>query len=255
MNCENISNLMHGYLDNELDLPATLAVEAHLQACLVCQETFQKLSRLRNGIRREMSYHAAPDALRARLQQPNGKITATRHDENWIKSLLASLPLPKQAAAIAALILAIGLGWQINQLSSLQQLSDAVVANHVRSLMADHLTDVASSDQHAVKPWFNGKLDFSPQVLDLTEQGFPLVGGRLDYLHTRAVTALIYRRRQHIINVFIWPEILNETPADYSSARNGYNLLAFKTHGMNYWIVSDLNTKELMDLKKLLYLP
>lgn len=125
-----------------------------------------------------------------------------------------------------------------------------LTSSHVRALMANHLTDVASSDQHTVKPWFQGKLDYSPPVRDLGAQGYPLVGGRLDYLSDRAVAALVYRRHDHLINVFVWPDpaVAQRTP----SAHQGYNVLNWSGGGMQYWAVSDLNTAELQTLGSLL---
>lgn len=125
-----------------------------------------------------------------------------------------------------------------------------LTGNHVRALMANHLTDVASSDQHTVKPWFQGKLDYSPPVQDLTAQGFPLVGGRLDYLSGRAVAALIYRRHDHLINVFVWPDSGNSQRT--LSARQGYSVFHWRSNGMQYWAVSDLNPAELQTLAGLL---
>ena len=127
------------------------------------------------------------------------------------------------------------------------RVAEEIVSGHVRALMANHLTDVASSDRHTVKPWFNSKIDFSPRVIDLAAQGFPLIGGRLDYVANRAAAALVYRHDRHVINLFIWP-----APADQSSdakalERNGYNIVHWATAGMEYWAVSDLNS---MDLKK-----
>jgi anti-sigma factor RsiW len=125
-----------------------------------------------------------------------------------------------------------------------------VVSAHVRSLMAEHLTDVASSDRHTVKPWFNGKLDFSPEVKDLATDGYPLVGGRLDYVGGRGVVALVYRRGNHPINVFIWPEPDVPDGADEESSLRGYNVIRWRRSGMRYWAVSDLNLAELRELTR-----
>jgi anti-sigma factor RsiW len=120
-----------------------------------------------------------------------------------------------------------------------------VIAGHVRSLMVNHLTDVASSDRHTVKPWFEGSLDFSPPVPDLTTQGFPLIGGRLDYLASHPVAALVYRRHQHAINLFIWP-ITRDTPRQQQHVtRQGYNLITWTTADLAYWAISTLNMAEL----------
>jgi anti-sigma factor RsiW len=133
--------------------------------------------------------------------------------------------------------------------------SQEVVSAHVRSLMAQHLTDVPSSDRHTVKPWFNGKLDFSPEVMDLAGDGYPLVGGRLDYIGGRGVAALVYQRGQHPINVFIWPEPEARGGGDGESSIRGYNVIRWRDSGMRYWAVSDLNLPELQELARDLQRP
>jgi anti-sigma factor RsiW len=131
-----------------------------------------------------------------------------------------------------------------------QFLATQLIASHVRSLMANHLTDVASSDQHTVKPWLDAKLDFAPAVVDLSSEGFPLIGGRLDYLDNRAVAALIYQRRKHFINLFVWPAAPNETGTPKTITRQGYQLLHWVDSDFNYWAVSDVNETDLQAFKQ-----
>jgi anti-sigma factor RsiW len=131
-------------------------------------------------------------------------------------------------------------------------LAHEVLAGHLRSLMPGHLMDVASTDQHTVKPWFNGRVDFSPPVSDFAAAGFRLAGGRLDYLDGRTVAALVYRRRKHIVNVFVWPAAESGESTIDSTAMDGFNLMHWRRGGMNVWLVSDLNPAELRDLARLL---
>src|SRR6185503_12846278 len=160
-------------------------------------------------------------------------------------------------AIAAALILALsgGLLWKIlaarSQSNTDDLLAQEVVSSHIRSMMLNHLVDVPSSDQHTVKPWFNGKLDFAPDVKDLVDQGFPLVGGRLDYVDNRAVAALVYQRRKHSINLFIWPSS-DAAKSTQQFSVNGYNIIHWTNSGSTYWAVSDVNSTDLSEFAKLL---
>ncbi|MCS6304261.1 MAG: anti-sigma factor [Nitrospira sp.] len=164
------------------------------------------------------------------------------------KSLMG-LPQWRWAAVAASLALVSVLTWRVAPFLPTEttddQLIQEVTASHVRSSMVSHLVDIPSSDRHVVKPWFTGKLDFAPSVADLTEQGFPLVGGRLDYVSGRAVAGLVYKRREHVINVFLWPSaVAVETR---SLAHQGYHLVCWTQSGMTYWAISDLNSRELQE--------
>ena len=151
----------------------------------------------------------------------------------------------RMAAALAfATLLGLGFGLAWLQPGAEERLAREVVDGHVRSLMADHLMDIASSDQHTVKPWIAGKLDFSPPVMDLAAQGYALAGGRLDYLDGRSVMALVYRRHAHVINLFVWPQATDADSGARFDSRQGYNVAHFTRTGMAFWAVSDLNPEE-----------
>jgi anti-sigma factor RsiW len=156
------------------------------------------------------------------------------------------------AAVVLVLFAAAGLGRNWLGSSHQELVTQEIVAGHIRSLMANHLSDVASTDQHTVKPWFDGKLDFAPPVVDLAQSGFPLVGGRLDYMDGHPVAALVYGRRLHYINVFVWPSTESESAQPTSQTREGYNVVHWSHAGMTFWAVSDLATDELQSFVALL---
>lgn len=251
MNCQRTQSLMDAYSTGELDLAASLDVECHLRACPACEGAMEDLKTLRQTMAAAPLRHAAPPALRDRIArdfQVNDRAArAPRFGAPRFRPRGLAL-----AAAIAALLLLpwMTLYWTASRPGG-SQLAAEVTSNHIRSLMGDHLLDVVSTDQHTVKPWFNGKLDFSPPVVDPSADGFPLLGGRLEYINGRAVAAIVYRRRQHLVNVYTWPAG-GEAAHPGLSTHNGYNVLTWSHDGMICVAASDLNARELRQLADLL---
>lgn len=246
MSCQQTHELIHGYLDGELDLVKSIEIEQHLADCQVCTQSYKGMRGLQSVVRNNAVRFEPPAGLEGRLR------TALRHESEPRPAILRWRWVLAAALFASAAIVIFSIAGMFARPSADDLLAQEVVASHVRSLMANHLTDVPSSDQHTVKPWFDGKLDFSPVVKDLGQQGFNLNGGRLDYIGNRPVAALVYQRRQHPINLFIWPA--NEAPAMSEKAleRQGYNLIRWSSGGMTYWAVSDLNLSELQQFVQLL---
>jgi anti-sigma factor RsiW len=240
--CEEARPLVHAYVDGELDVVRSLEIEAHLSSCAGCAHEQACLQVLHKALSSGALYHEAPAGLERRVRaavrdarRAEGRPTFARWHYGWAG-----------AAAAAVLLVAILVRGVLPTGPSAGDLTAReVVDDHLRSLTANHLTDVLSSNQHTVKPWFDGKLNFTPPVEDLAAEGFPLVGGRLDYLDNRLVAAVVYRRRQHIINLFISPA---ERAADIlpaSQVRGGYNIVHWTKSGMAYWAVSSVSAPEL----------
>jgi anti-sigma factor RsiW len=245
VDCRDVQHLLHPYSDGELDLVRHLQVEHHLAECAECAERERGLRLLRDTIASAPLYHRAPSALRARLQAT----PALARRQRWSRRGSA---MAVAGAALLAGVFTIGMFWPRKGSSGDDRLVELVLASHIRSLQVDHMTDVASSDQHTVKPWFRGKLDFSPQVPDLSSAGYALSGGRLDYLADRPVAALVYHRRQHVINVFTWPAREDEERPVRSLSRQGFQIRAWQHSGMAYWVISDLNPQELDEFVRLI---
>jgi anti-sigma factor RsiW len=233
--CESAKSLAGAYLDDELDASLSAQVREHFAACQSCAEAHAQQIAMRAGIREHAPYFRAPAGLEHRIS------LAVRHGGR------PDIRPRRWLALAAGILVAIFAAWKVAQLRSPASLSDPiaqeVLSSHVRSLMATHLLDVPSSDQHTVKPWFNGKLDFSPDVKDFAAQGFPLAGGRLDYIEGRPVAALVYQRRQHVINLFTWPAA--EDGRDQEFGGNGYRILHWTHARMAWWAISDLSIGEL----------
>jgi anti-sigma factor RsiW len=238
MNCNDALDLVHGYIDGELDLVKSLEIEQHLGVCPACKVQYDQVRELGSGIRAHALYHAAPPALRARVAAALPReLGSVSRNSIWGWGRMA-------VALTLFTLLGLGMGLALLQPGAEERLAREVVAGHVRSLMADHLMDIASSDQHTVKPWIAGKLDFSPPVKDLAARGYALAGGRLDYLGEHSVMALVYRRHGHVINLFVWPQATDADSGVRSDSRQGYNLAHFARAGMAFWAVSDLNAEE-----------
>ena len=241
MTCASARGLLEAYLDRELDVSGQAAIQEHLEGCPACAEEYSRLQAVGASLRTHAQYYKAPAQLQERI------FTAVRAAQT---STRATPALPWRRLAVAAsVLLGCSLAWNIFSLRSREELApQEVLSSHLRSLAGTHLLDVPSSDQHTVKPWFNGKLDFSPDVKDLAIQGFPLIGGRIEYLDARPAAALVYRRRQHIINLFIRPRSGSSTQ---ELTRNGFNIEEWTARGVSYWAVSDLSRVELRQFVEL----
>ncbi|MGW8465721.1 anti-sigma factor family protein [Pseudomonas sp. CLCA07] len=240
LDCTACQTLMHGYLDKELD-PATAAtVAGHLAGCAECARLHDQARLLMLSVKRQASYYAAPASLTASVlatvAPPSSIIERWR---TWF------------APAFSAAALGLAVVLYVATPASEQPLVDEAVSSHVRSLMAEHLNDVVSSDRHTVKPWFTGKLDFAPPVIDYSAQGFVLLGGRLDYLQHQATAALSYGRAKHIINVFILPAPEADKPQQSQTIR-GFNVVSWQANHMRFVLVSDLEKSELEAFSQLL---
>jgi len=235
--CGHDPLMIQALVDGELDAVHAAEVEARIAACPDCADEHARLAALRQALRGPGVRAAAPASLRLRLAEslsaPAQVVAPPRRPWAWMGGG-AGLAI----AACAALIFVSA------PMRQDQALTDALVASHVRSLQLDHLTDVVTSDQHVVKPWFNGKIDYSPPVVELKDQGFPLVGGRLDYVGGRNVAAIVYRRGRHVINLYAWPDDGRVLPAHVHVAQ-GYDLRHWRAGAMTWWAVSDVNPADM----------
>lgn len=250
MSCQKTQEFIHAYLDGELDLARSLEVEQHLQECQACANGYRSQTALRSAFKDSSLYHSAPAGLEKRIRSSLRREAKSEVGRRWFGWNW----LPVGVALACVLLMALVIWQAVPGLrpSGDDLLAQEVVSDHVRSLqMPGHLTDVLSSDQHTVKPWFDGKVDFAPPVRDFVAQDFRLFGGRLEYLNNRSVVTLIYQRRLHFINMYIWPAEKAGSTGETTTQRQGYNLIHWTSSGMNYWAISDLNAVELHEFTRL----
>jgi mycothiol system anti-sigma-R factor len=244
MRCDEIRPRLEAYLDGELAETERVQLRDHLADCPECGPEAAALERLRDGIRQSAPVYRAPEALRSRLR------FALRREA--AESARAARPAPGWLAYAASILLAVALGSGGTLLITGERQEDAVanevVDSHLRSLLGSHLTDVASSDQHTVKPWFAGHSEISPPAVDLAGEGFPLVGGRLDLIAGKPVPALVYRRREHVINVFVLPASRGDLAKTLT--RRGYSLRHWDEGDLGLWAVSDAAAPELAEFER-----
>src|SRR5271154_865882 len=243
MNCQQAKPLIDFYADGELDAAGILELEKHFHDCPACALAWRNAQTLKKSLKQDALFFTAPPELRRRIKaelrsQIEPKSRWSFWDWNWLTTATTSI-----ATACLALLLTLSL----TRPSAEQRLPQEIVSSNIRSLMADHMLDVVSTDQHTVKPWFNGKLDFSPPVKDLAAQEFPLIGGRLDYIDGRSVAALVFQRHKHVINLFIWPTKEENSKPTALAPIQGYNQIHWSDAGMTFWAVTDLNVKELLE--------
>jgi anti-sigma factor RsiW len=245
--CE-METTVHGYFDGELDAVRAAEFERHLEKCLTCQAELERLDDLRKQLKQSDLYVAASPVLRERIRLQIGTPVRQERKRTWSFQWIL---VPAFSAAVLLLVF-----WGAVRLvqphTYSAQITSELIDAHVRSLQPGHLMDVQSTDQHTVKPWFDGKLDFIPPVVDHTEQGFPLVGGRLDVVDGQNIAALVYGRRKHLINLFVWPDRKKEMVANSSGSRNGYNWLAWSGGDMRFCLVSDTSADDLRLLQELI---
>jgi len=284
VNCTDAKALIHAYADGELGLESALEIERHLEQCADCTRERAALAALNAALGDPALRFAAPDALRRRvgaamlgaaaatapapslrprgLAGPDGATGTTVGGilRGRVGGMLGAMGWTVAGAALAVLAIvtldvspgkwrAYGNGAIFHSGAPLGNSAEIVarevLTSHLRSLMPGHLMDVVSTDQHTVKPWFDGRIDFAPPVNDFAADGYRLIGGRLDYLDSRPVAALVYQRHKHIVNVFVWPAADGSQSSVESAAHDGYNLLHWRHGGMNYWMASDLNAQEM----------
>lgn len=239
--CED-RNLMLGALaDGELDAVNTALIEAHVARCDGCRDELERLHAVRGLLRSDGVRHSLPADLEQRLLGLPELLRPGSRPHGWLPGWLAPGLVGALAAALAMLVF-------VTPIAQHSALDDQLISSHVRSLQPGHLTDVQTTNQHIVKPWFNGKIDFAPPVRELAGQGFPLAGGRLDSINGHTVAAIVYHRRLHTVNLFVWRD---KAGPERTKVEQGFALAEWSEDGLNFAAVSDIPATELRQFEAL----
>ena len=249
MTLETARRLLNAYIDGELDAASTIELESQIEASSALQQELERLLALHHVVQTSAARFNAPLQLSKSLfaTLPGAKAESV---PAGVPAWWRTIAIGSAAAAVALFLWSLGPTFLGRDTPG--AVIDEVVSAHVRSLMADHLTDVASSERHSVKPWLSNRLDFAPPVHEFASDGFVLAGARLDYIAGKPAAAIVYRYRQHLINVFVQPAPVSDDDAIKLSTHRGYNSVNFKSNGMSYRAVSDLNQHDLSQLANLL---
>lgn len=244
MSCEMSSTAVHGYVDGELDAVRAAEFERHLQTCPECTAALERTTVLRTAFRQKDLYEQAPESLRRRVRAQLSLEDAekpTRASRRWFL-------VPGFSVAVVVAVFTIAL-LLVRSHTPPAAVTAELVDAHIRSLQLGHIMDVPSTDQHTVKPWFDGKVDFIPPVADYSAQGFTLIGGRLDVIDGHTVAVVVYSRAKHMVNLFVWPTRVGRSLPDGSGSREGYNWILWHNGDMTLCIVSDTAPASLGQLK------
>jgi anti-sigma factor RsiW len=243
MNCKEAQQSLDAYVDGELEATQQLALEAHCAECVSCRDVAERIAKCSLLIRMNIPVYKAPTQLKSKI-----RAALRKEDQPNFKWLIDHRRQIISAAALV--VLSCALAWTYFSLSPSREkaLIAEAISNHSRSLMVSHLIDFASSDQHAVRPWFNEKLDYSPPVPDLTQAGYTLVGGRIDILEQRPVAAIVYQHGKHVINLFVWPATDRRIDLDVQSER-GYHFCGWNKARLNFFCISEVSAADLEEFE------
>jgi anti-sigma factor RsiW len=249
MECDRATGLLSPLVDNALGPFRRWRAERHIAGCASCASKLEELRAMQSALRTKLTYHRAPPGLAARIGAALPREAPPPVARPWFRIpafSMAGTGLAGAVAGVALTVLVTG-GQNSGQVDMMQ----AVIGSHIRSLQADHLTDVLTSDQHTVKPWLSARLDVSPPVRDLKAEGFPLVGGRMDYVDGHPAAVVVYQRARHVINLFTWASSGKQDQPFRAESRQGFNIVTWRHDGITYYAVSDVEADQLAEFAKL----